>query len=558
MKMSIPNNLYGAELRTWINSLCLEHPDKKEVQLLGKVLRAYIDDTFLKVKTSFIGNINLSEDERNIVEMNSWLDCENIEVKARFIDLMIRYIRGAKRLEAMRESSACYFAVAECIYHKRNTNLVTHEYLIRGVRVCVAKQLYDNGFVNRIGKLIVKCNINPSWTIHILKTIIENLSSKNKTVLFEIINKHFENRSIDDLSYKDQYIEYLWQTKQINKFDYDYMKALNCESIANKIITERAPNSFYPMIQDYYQKAFNHIAPYKSIHIDEYNRIKEEFEKANKEATQMLMKYGVHIKYTCDEKCCNYIDEQISKEVIHNSVDSLRLFVNTPIFAVSSVLVKQVKSTIAQYDILRSIANTIQYDEKGHIIGKNSVYEYPDIEAHKYLRTSSLYYLGKIIHLSKKEQINIDEELVDILLKTKKPDFVSEEDIIFWRTAILSALKGDYITASHVIMPQLEKSLRNIAATMEDTVHLDNERQDEHNLAEILADLKPHMNQDLNNELKYFLITGTDVNYRNKLLHGLIKPFEINLYGPYLICISLKLFFDRDFLKEPYDTKGQL
>ena len=82
-------------------------------------------------------------------------------------------------------------------------------------------------------------------------------------------------------------------------------------------------------------------------------------------------------------------------------------------------------------------------------------------------------------------------------------------------------------------------------------VHLENERQDEHNLSELIDDLKPYMNEELNNELKYFLVTGTDVNFRNRLVHGIIRPIEIIKYGPYLMAISLKLFFVKDFLVNP-------
>ena len=97
-------------------------------------------------------------------------------------------------------------------------------------------------------------------------------------------------------------------------------------------------------------------------------------------------------------------------------------------------------------------------------------------------------------------------------------------------------------------MPQFEKALRNIASSKVDTVHLENKRQDEHNLYEVLQDLKPFMSNELNNELVYFLTSGCDVNFRNRLMHGLIKPFEILRYGPYMICLALKLFFDPNFI----------
>lgn len=550
MNISIPNNLYDAELKSWAINLSLEFPYNEEVTLISKVIRAHIDDTYLRDTASFIGNINLSEEERIIIDKNNWLYSNNIEVRARFTDLMLRFIRGKDKLVKMKSCSDDYIAVAKCSFTKQEL-IDAHEYLIRGVRVRVIKQLYDNDFINSIGNAIIEFDVNPIRAYHIIRTLIGNISEEQRHELLEMLNKNFENRSADNLEYKDKFIEFLQETNQVSKEEYDLRKALNYECMAITINANKEPNTFYPAIQDYYQKAFKYIVLYKSKYIDDYNRIKESYEAANKESTEMLMRCGVPIKYSCDEKFCENVDCQMSKVVIHNSADYLRLFIDAPLVASSSKRVKRIKSTITQYDIIGSMASTIHYDEKGHIIGKDSMDEYPSMEAHKHLRPNSLYYLVKMMQLFKEERVPIDEELIETLLINNKPSFVDEEDMIFWKIAILSALKDDYITASHVIMPQLEKALRFIASTKVDVVHLEKERQDDHNIFEVLTDLEPFMNEELNNELKYFLTTGTDVNFRNRLMHGLIKPFEIEKYGPYLICISLKLYFVKDFFETP-------
>ena len=550
MNISIPDNLYDAELKSWARNLSLVFPNNEEVTLISKVIHAHIDDTYLRDTESFIGNINLSEEERIIIDKNNWLYSNNIEVRARFTDLMLRFIRGKDKLTKMKSCSDDYIAVAKCSFTKQEL-IDSHEYLIRGVRVRVIKQLYDKDFTNSIGNAIIEFDVNPIRAYHIIRTLIGNISEEQRHELLEMLNTNFENRSTDDLEYKDKFIEFLQETNQVSKEEYSLRKALNYECMAITINANKEPNTFYPAIQDYYQKAFKYIVLYKSKYIDDYNRIKESYEAASKESTEMLMKCGVPIKYSCDEKFCEYVDKQMSKVVIHNSADYLRLFIDAPLVASSSKLVKRIKSTITQYDIIGSMASTIHYDDKGHIIGKDSMDEYPSIEAHKHLRPNSLYYLVKMMQLFKEERVPIDEELIETLLINNKPSFVDEEDIIFWKIAIQSALKDDYITASHVIMPQLEKVLRFIASTKVDVVHLENERQDDHNIFEVLTDLEPFMNDELNNELKYFLTTGTDVNFRNRLMHGLIKPFEIEKYGPYLICISLKLYFVKDFFETP-------
>lgn len=550
-KISLPDNLYASDLRAWARTIRLEHPENKKVLLLCKVILAYIDDTILKDKSNFIGSISLSNEDREIVEKCGWLKSGNIEIRARFTDLMLRFIPGSHKLKKMKSCSDDYFTVSEIVFRSAVPSAHACDYLIRSVRVCVAKQLYDDTFVNRIGKLIVDSDVSPTKTCMIIETFIKNISVELKTQLLKTLNNHFQKRAANDFQFTDKYLDYLWNTGQTNAEDYHLKKALNYESIANRMIADSEPNTFYPQIQDQFQNAYNHIFPYRFKFPDDYSRIKNAFEDANKNSTEMLMICGVPIQYSTNDRLVELIDKVISKATIHNPIDMLHLFIETPLFATSSKYVSQLKMEISDSFFAGAMASTIHYDDKGHIIGKNAMGEYPSIESHKCLRPNSLYYLLRMKRLFKEELITIDERLIDVLLTSKRPEYVNEEDLVFWRIAIISSLEDDYYTASHIIMPQLEKVLRNIAATKVDVVHLENDRQDEHILSELLDDLKPYMNEELNNELRYFLVTGTDVNFRNRLVHGIIRPIEIMKYGPYLMAISLKLFFDKDFLENP-------
>lgn len=550
-KISLPDNLYASDLRAWVRTLRLKYPENKEVLLLNKVVLAYIDDTILKDKSNFIGSISLSNEDREIIEKCGWLQSGNIEIRARFTDLVLRFIHGSQKLVKMKSCSDDYFTVSKIVFRSAVRSAHACDYLVRSVRVCVAKKLYDDIFINRAGKLIVDFDVSPIKTCMIIETLIKNISADLKTQLLKTLNNHFQKRAAKDFQFNDKYLDYLWNTGQTNAENYHLMKALNYESIANKMIAESEPNTFYPQIQDHFQNAYNHIFPYRLKFTDDFSRIKNAFENANKNSTKMLMMCGVPIQYSTNDRLVELIDRTLSKETIHNSIDMLHLFIETPLFAASSKLVSQFKAQITDSFFVAAMASTIHYDEKGHVTGKNEMNEYPSMESHKHLRPNSLYYLLKMKQLFKEEQVTIDEEIIEALLTSKRPEFVNEEDLIFWKIAIVSSLKDDYYTSSYIIMPQLERALRCIAATNVDVVHLENERQDEHNLSELIDDLKPYMNEELNNELKYFLVTGTDVNFRNRLVHGIIRPIEIIKYGPYLMAISLKLFFVKDFLVNP-------
>lgn len=540
MCITIPSNILNAELKSWLRVTQIEQPNSFEVSLLKKVLLAHLDDSHLRDRTNFIGNINLSDKEKELVEKHNWLESENIEIRARFTDVYLRHIKGSHKLKVMKHCSDDYLTVFEQTHHR--------DYLIRAARVCTAKKIYDSDFVNRVVNNIICNDINPYWAYIILKQIINNTPKAVRDNVLSLLNNHFRKRAENDLNYADNYIDFLKETNQLDNNEYNRAKALNYESIANRIIINQKPNTFYPSIQDNYGQAHHFAYQCRSKYPDDYKRIKADYEKANQEFIAMLTTCGVRSEYIIDTDSQKNIDVNLATLVIHNYMDALKVFVNAPLYTADNRLISVLKTEIAQNECLKAMASTINLDEKGHVIGTAPIYDYPILEAHIRIRQYSIYMMTRIAQYIQEAHLDFDEDIIVKLLIVQKPEYVDEDDLTYWNLAITAALKNDYITAIHIIMPQFEKALRNIASSKVDTVHLENKRQDEHNIYKVLQDLKPFMSNELNNELVYFLTSGCDVNFRNRLMHGLIKPFEILRYGPYMICLALKLFFDPNFI----------
>ena len=540
MCITIPSNILYAELKSWLRVTQTEQPNSIEVSLLKKVLLAHLDDSHLRDKTNFIGNIKLSDEEKELVEKHDWLESENLEIRARFTDVYLRHIKGSHKLNVMKQCSDDYLTVFEQTHYR--------DYLIRAAHVCTAKKIYDSDFVYRIINNIICNDINPYWAFIILKQIINNIPKAVRDNVLSLLNNHFRKRAENDLNYADNYINFLKETNQLDKNEYNRAKALIYESIAKRIINNQKPNTFFPSIQDNYEQAHHFAYQCRYSYPDDYKRITADYEKANQEFMTMLTSFGVRSEYRIDSELQKNIDSDIPNIVIHDYIDALNIIVNAPLYTADNRLISALKTEIAQNECLKSMASTINLDEKGHVIGTAPIYDYPILEAHIRIRQYSVYMMTRIAQYIQEAHLNFDEENIVKLLIVQKPDYVGEDDLTYWNLAITSALKNDYITAIHIIMPQFEKALRNIASSKVDTVHLENKRQDEHNLYEVLQDLKPFMSNELNNELVYFLTSGCDVNFRNRLMHGLIKPFEILRYGPYMICLALKLFFDPNFI----------
>jgi hypothetical protein len=100
-------------------------------------------------------------------------------------------------------------------------------------------------------------------------------------------------------------------------------------------------------------------------------------------------------------------------------------------------------------------------------------------------------------------------------------------------------------------MPQFEHALHNILEEIaEDVTMLDNDIQKEPTLIGILKQLQPYCNPALYDELYMFLVDGNDVNFRNRLLHGLMGTMDMIRYGHYLFYLANLLYFKgKDFLR---------
>ena len=106
-------------------------------------------------------------------------------------------------------------------------------------------------------------------------------------------------------------------------------------------------------------------------------------------------------------------------------------------------------------------------------------------------------------------------------------------------------MDGDFVTASFILTPQVEHALYKIAQIKDGNItSLEKKRQLSPTLGTIIPILEDVFDEEVHFEISSFLQGEIDVNFRNKLLHGLFKHFEVEKYGPYLWWLSLKLFFN--------------
>lgn len=198
--------------------------------------------------------------------------------------------------------------------------------------------------------------------------------------------------------------------------------------------------------------------------------------------------------------------------------------------------------------ILSSIMGTNRLDDKGNTIGIGNPENSLRTEAHIYYRQKILYALWMCMDKAASMQLLIEEDMLFYIMKNRMPYFLRDEDrLIFWAKGIMSGFNKDFMTASHILIPQIEWALRNIAEINHGSlVKLGEERQEEATLGAILKQLENVIDEEIRFEVESFLQSGIDVNFRNKLSHGLLSSFEIMQYGIFLWWLCIKLYFDID------------
>ncbi len=129
-----------------------------------------------------------------------------------------------------------------------------------------------------------------------------------------------------------------------------------------------------------------------------------------------------------------------------------------------------------------------------------------------------------------RERYDFTEEDLDFLFENNC--FVPQDRIGIFRKGIYQGLRGDYMLSSHLLAPQLENSLRELAHFYgNNTLRIaDNGCQEEIPLGEVftLPYFQGVFNQDILFNLRSLLTEKVGKNLRNKIMHGLLADTDFD------------------------------
>lgn len=534
--LRIPSDVFDTDLLCFLNPNRFEdNLTTEKVKLLHKICFCRLGKLGVQ---AHIDEMNFTEEECNIIIDNDWGNSVNLEIKARCCDILKKKENDKRKI--IIKASDTYLEVF------RLTEGM--DYLERACSIRSFKQVNNDDFLKvLINEISTKTLKYPHWLSNIIEVLLKSYSIEKLSSLKNEIEKCAqEMRELKEYSKERDYIDILYLLKSISKQEQHKLKALSFEVEADSILNNKEENTFYPNLPDIYHKAYQEITKINSFEPDVHKRIRDKLISANKYFIEILSKAGLSYKNPFTEEQKRKIEKWIADEKWSSSMDFVASLSDIPFASKEDVF--RYMDICRKASLFSSMMGTNRLDNKGNTVGIDSPENSLRTEAHIYYRQMILYTLWTYLDKAANMKLFIEEDWLFYIMKSEMPSFLQDEDrLVFWVKGLIAGFNKDFMTASHILTPQIEWALRSIAEAYHGSlVKLEEERQDEATLGTILKYLDNVMHEEIRFEIESFLQSGIDTNFRNKLSHGLLSSFEVMQSGIFLWWLCIKLFFDID------------
>lgn len=534
--IQVPDNIYEHELTYW----CLTEQrredigveDRKALSFLERISKAQMVERNRGEEYPFIDVMKLSPEEYALIEQNHLKESENIQVKAYCQDLWARQEKDKREIK--RAASDAYLELYGVVH--------TPWYVVRSVEVRFFQKGCDNEYLDKVIKICPQ--IHGSWLKYVSRKLakdckdnIDGYIATLEGTITSLEGKHNWHDAVDVL-------DALYALKKMPREQYHLRRALLYEEEFDYRMATQTKTT-YNMKLDSIQEAHTEISKIKDKHPELYNQIRTKMIEEQKAFAELLNVFGAKITDTIPQELVANVEQNLKTEPMDSAVKlicTVRTIQFPTLGNVKKLSTALVKSTPMLY---MSFGNSVALGENGQTIGKADREESIKITAHKRLRNRIHYIVKCLIMDYIKRDLPLDEKtLGDELMEACKVSYIEESRKVLWAKGIIEGCSGDIITASHILMPQIERALVVKAQQYcGDLTNYEREQHDQIPLERALTELKPHVKGILYDELRFFLNHGADVNFRNKFAHGLMDPSYMVEEGIYLWWIAVKLFF---------------
>lgn len=521
--MKIPKELFSLDLLTWIcRTTEIEHNNAELRDALKHLCSPNIWAFGMQV---------FSDKELEIYKQQDLCNSNNIEIAARANDVL-RNIDKDKRYKSQL-SSDLYLKIFDV------TN--NDGYLLRSIEVRSIKEICDKEYFGHISERLLR--LSPNAILLCLKAFhgsYKNQLGELCTLLENVYNNYINSNNFRDARLVVDSLVYI---KSMNLEDANYRRALLYEQEADYNEVNRGENTFLMQTHILYKSAYQMINRVKKRHPEDAERIKLKLITANKEYASLLHIAGVVEKINIPIEIVGAINKNCERVVITNVYEAIRLLLEIPF--IQEELVNRYILSCHKYAPISSMANVVQIDSNGSVIGNAEANDGLRTKEHIRFRLSIQYAIRKYLQTIIEKQIDTSYDKCLEILFTFRPKYLTEHIVVLFAKGFSYIFEDEVIAGVHILVPALEALLRQRAEGIHGSMKkYENERNDDASLDGILRMLeKDFDNYEEWYELKSFLTMGIDVNYRNRLMHGLMPMPTIYNQGIYLFWLCLKMYF---------------
>lgn len=368
--------------------------------------------------------------------------------------------------------------------------------------------------------------------LHLLLAL-RRINAYSETVdkkLFELIGYYDSNKNYrKSIAYREKIIE-------INKKDKQLVEKLRWENInlleqqANTFDWNDSANSF--QIINLIQQAMNLLNKINSKEAkSKRKRLAKKIEPVKKLSLKEIKLFSSG-PFDISPATDNF-ENIIKKTSLEESIAAL-------VFSVNPKELTEIKEETNKNSSITSLFSSNVLDSKGKVIciipslldatdeDKMHYYEH---EAMKYNLLLSNAFISNFLNIFNRHH-NINKEVIKFILENNL--FVPNKRIESFSTGIEAGFKYDFITALHILMPQVENAIRTLAEELGAVVYktADDGTEECLSFESVLSlpEVTESFDEDFIFNLKVFYTSKYGFGMRNNIGHGLIEDNELNSY----------------------------
>lgn len=526
----IEDNIFGSELKKLLWKQQYDQPEHKE--LLKAIIKlCNLDLLHCEAKDL---KIYFTSNEIGLFgDTNAVNGIKNKEVLARWFDVMLTLNKKNIKvyINSAHETYMTVYSVSNEIH-----------YMIRSIAlVKYAKNFFKSEFEPILDK--VKITFYECTSAYYQQLILIELASIYGQRKCQMEFNDYIEQKINHFSTTKDFrsarfcIRSLQLIGVLDKNQCNIRMAENYEAEGDQYVSEMQPNNFYPTISAVFLKGFRLIASASGCH-ELHDRLERKVAKLQLEDFRTVQAGGVRMipEIDLDAIYNNVLDLNLStSSLAYQTLLELPLILNS---AVNKLAQSDMESTKG-FSVFFS--EHIKITKKGAQVASQDIAEIYASNARTYLREKLMAYIY-FVKGTLDTYIDMNQSMVTKLLKESKSPFVPEDRLHIYSLGITAGFKNDFVTAAHLLIPQLENSLRHLAVTNDIIVTTYEKRfQLENLLGGLISKLRPLATDDIIKELESFLVQNSNVNFRNELLHGLLETTLVHKYGMYAWWLCLKM-----------------